>query len=75
MSDTYKWTIGLGSDQLGYHVPISNFRALCVGDEFFGPGTCATLFDDGSIEYPDSVAGTTCKAHHREPEPRRPRSS
>jgi hypothetical protein len=61
MSDAYEWTIGLGSDQLGYHVPISNFRALCVGDEIFGEGTCASIFDEGLIEYPDSVAGTTCK--------------
>jgi hypothetical protein len=62
MTDTYKWTVGLGSDQLGYHVPISNFRALCVADEFLAEGTCQGLFDDGLLEFPDSVAGTTCKA-------------
>lgn|GEM_PF-1061188 len=61
MSDTYEWTIGLGSDQLGYHVPISNFRALCVGDELIGEGVCQELYESGSIEYPDAVAGTTCK--------------
>ena len=72
MSDTYKWTIGLGSDQLGYHVPIANFRALCVGDEVSGPGTCATLFANGSIEYPDSVAGTTCKELTENPVPGTP---
>jgi hypothetical protein len=61
MSDTYKWTVGLGSDQLGYHVPIVNFRALCVADELLGDGTCQGMFDDGLIEFPDSVAGETCK--------------
>jgi hypothetical protein len=61
MSDPYKWTIGLGSDQLGYHVPISNFRALCVADELGTPGVCDELYQTGKIEYPDSVAGETCK--------------
>jgi hypothetical protein len=61
MSDPHKWTIGLGSDQLGYHVPIANFRVLCVADEVSGPGACAALYAAGSIEYPDSLAGTTCK--------------
>jgi hypothetical protein len=61
MADTYKWTIGLGSDQLGYFVPLSNYRIYCVGDLFGGPGVCAALHGLGFIEYPDSVAGTTCK--------------
>jgi hypothetical protein len=62
MSDAYRWTIGLGSDELGYFIPISNFRVLCVADLFFGPGACADLHAAGAIEFPDSVAGATCKA-------------
>jgi hypothetical protein len=62
MSDAYRWTIGLGSDELGYFIPISNFRVLCVADAFIGPGACAALHDAGAIEFPDSVAGATCKA-------------
>jgi hypothetical protein len=61
MADTYEWTVGLGSDQLGYHVPLSNFRALCVADEFLGAGSCQGLFEEGTIEFPDAVAGETCK--------------
>ena len=72
MSDTYKWTIGLGSDQLGYHVPIANFRVLCAADEFLGDGTCQSLFEEGSIEYPDSIAGTTCKDVIENPDPGNP---
>jgi hypothetical protein len=67
MSDNYKWTIGLGSDQLGYFVPLSNFRVYCVGDMFAGPGTCAALHAAGVIEYPDSLAGATCKAITEDP--------
>jgi len=61
MNDTYKWTIGLGSDQLGYHVLLPNFRVSCVADEFFGDGMCQELYDAGDIDYPDGVAGGTCK--------------
>lgn len=62
MGDTYRWTIGLGSDQLGYVIPISNFRVRCVADLLVGPGACAALHAAGAIEFPDAVAGTTCKA-------------
>jgi hypothetical protein len=61
MHDTYEWTIGLGSDQLGYVIPISNFRVFCVVDEFAGPGACELLHALGVIEFPDSIAGSTCK--------------
>lgn len=61
MDDVYKWTIGLGSDQLGYFVPLSNFRVLCVLDELVGPGACADLYDAGELEFPDSVSAATCK--------------
>jgi len=67
MHDRYEWTIGLGSDELGYIIPISNFRVLCVADAFAGPGTCALMHSLGFIEYPDSVAGTTCKAIAEDP--------
>ena len=60
MADSYKWTIGLGSDQLGYFIPLSNFRVYCVGD-IFAPGTCAVLYGLGAIEFPDAIAGATCK--------------
>jgi hypothetical protein len=67
MSDSYEWTIGLGSDQIGYFVPLSNYRVLCVADVFAGPGTCAALHAAGFIEFPDAVAGATCKRITEDP--------
>jgi len=68
MHDRYKFTIGLGNDELGYIFPISNWRVKCVGDEVAGPGTCQALYEAGVIEFPDAVAGTTCKAITEHPE-------
>ncbi len=68
MHDRYRFTIGLGNDELGYIVPISNWRVRCVADEVFGPGACQALHDAGVIEFPDSVAGETCKAITDDPE-------
>jgi len=67
MSDRYEWMIGLGSDQMGYFVPISNYRVLCVADALVGPGTCAALHAGGLIEFPDAVAGETCKRVTEDP--------
>jgi hypothetical protein len=68
MHDRYEFTIGLGNDELGYIFPISNWRVKCVADEFAGPGACQALHDAGVIEFPDAVAGTTCKAITEHPE-------
>jgi hypothetical protein len=67
MSDKYEWTVGLGSDQLGYFVPNSNYRVYCVGDAFAGPGTCAALHAAGLIEFSDAVSGATCKRVTEDP--------
>ena len=68
MDDEYRWIVGLGNDELGYAVPLSDYRVLCVADELTGePGTCAGLHAAGIIEYPDAVAGSTCKAVTEDP--------
>lgn len=67
MHDRYEFTIGLGNDELGYVFPISNWRVRCVADDIAGPGTCAALHAAGIIEFPDAVAGTTCKAITEDP--------
>jgi hypothetical protein len=61
MGDRYEWTVGLGSDQIGYFVALSNYRVSCVADAFAGAGTCAALHAGGLIEFKDAVAGATCK--------------
>ena len=68
MADRHKWTVGLGSDQLGYFIPLSNFRVYCVADAFVGAGTCAALHAAGLIEFPDAVAGATCKRITEDPD-------
>lgn len=67
MADEYRWIVGLGNDELGYVVPLSDYRVKCVADELAGPGTCAALHAAGVIEFPDAVAGATCKAITEDP--------
>src|SRR5215204_1888042 len=68
MHDRYRFTISLGNDELGYVFPISNWRIKCVADEIGGPGACQALHDAGVIEFPDAVAGETCKAITEDPQ-------
>ena len=63
MTDEYRWIIGLGNDELGYVVPLSDYRVRCVA----GRSTCAALYANHLIEFPDSVAGATCKAVTEDP--------
>ena len=72
MSDTYKWTIGLGSDQLGYHVPIANFRALCVGDEVSRPRDLRDPLRQREHRVPGFGGRHHLQGAHREPGPRHP---
>jgi hypothetical protein len=67
MADRYEWMIGLGSDQIGYFVALSNYRVLCVADRLGAPGTCGALHAAGFIEYPDAIAGATCKRVTEDP--------
>jgi hypothetical protein len=67
MHDRYEWTIGLGNDELGYAIPLSNWRVRCVADDLAGPGTCQALHDAGLIEHADALAGATCKAITEDP--------
>jgi hypothetical protein len=59
---TWTWAVGLGNDELGYILPLSTYRVLCVADTLVGPGACARLHAAGVIDYPDAVAGARCKA-------------
>ena len=67
MPDKYRWIVGLGNDEMGYVVPLVDYRVKCVADDLAGPGTCAALHAAGIIEFPDAVAGATCKAVTEDP--------
>ena len=66
MHDRYEWTIGLGSDQLGYIMPISNFRVQCVADEFM-PGACAQPLRRRRHRVPRRGRGHDVQGDHRGP--------
>lgn len=53
--------IGLGNDELGYWVPLSDARVLCVADRLAEVGSCAALHASGLIEWPSAVSGTHCR--------------
>lgn len=67
MPGRWRWAVGLGNDELGYILPIDDFRVLCVADQA-SPGACARLHAAGMIDFPDAVSGTRCKALADEPE-------
>jgi hypothetical protein len=50
MPERYRWTIGLGNDELGYIVPIADWRIRCIAG-----AACAQLHAGGFIAYPDSL--------------------
>lgn len=63
MPDEHRWTIGLGNDELGYAMPLSDWRILCVA----GKEACAQLHQAGLIAHPDSLSGEQCKATVEDP--------
>jgi len=52
-NSTSCWIIGLGMDELGYMVPMSDFRVRCM----FSEAECKKL----PLTYPDSMSGKECK--------------
>ncbi len=64
---TWTWAVGLGNDELGYILPIANYRVLCVADKIAAPGSCAKLHAAGLIDFPDAIAGARCKSLVEDP--------
>lgn len=55
------FTVGLGEDELGYWVPVNEYRLKCLGLVFRDGQKCADLNARGIIPHPDSIDGATCK--------------
>lgn len=58
------FTVGLGTDQLGYHVPLSDYRIFCADDVLaaLGAPSCADMHAAGAIEGENWISGGRCKA-------------
>ena len=55
------FTVGLGTEELGYWVPVSEYRLKCLEIALPAGSTCADLYARGVIENADSAGGLTCK--------------
>lgn len=54
-------TVGLGTDQIGYYVPVDEYRLSCLDLVLPGGAKCADLAARGVIEDPQWIGGRTCK--------------
>lgn len=55
------FTVGLGEDELGYWVPVNEYRLKCLGLVFRDGQKCDDLNARGIIPHADSIDGATCK--------------
>ena len=51
------WLLGLTNDEIGYMMPISDFRIKCTATEV----ECNEMYLQGAITYPQSCSGELCK--------------
>ena len=61
------FTVGLGTDELGYWVPVDEYRLKCVDLALPAGATCADLAERDVIESPDYIGGRTCVDITRDP--------
>lgn len=63
VDESITFTIGLGTDEVGYFVPVSDYRLQCHSLSLSAlPGTsCEDLADRGVIESPTWIGGITCQ--------------
>ena len=61
-------TVGLGGDQVGYYVPVDEYRLRCLDLVLPQGASCDDLAARGVIEAPDWIGGRTCKTITDDPE-------
>ncbi len=54
------FTVGLGTDELGYYVPVGDYRLTCTDLALPDGATCADLAARDVIPAPEYIDGTTC---------------
>ena len=60
LDERFSFTVGLGTDELGYWVPVEEYRLTCLDLVLPDGATCADLAARGVIEDPGWVGGPTC---------------
>lgn len=55
------FTVGLGGDELGYFVPITDVRLACLDLVLPVGPTCAEMFAQGILVTPDALPGELCR--------------
>ncbi|CAN5360547.1 hypothetical protein BH23ACT3_BH23ACT3_10780 [soil metagenome] len=60
VDESVTFTVGLGIDQLGYWVPIADYRLRCLDITLSDGASCESLADRGVIESPEWISGRTC---------------
>jgi hypothetical protein len=55
-------TVGLGTDQVGYYVPVDDYRLSCMDLVLPTGASCADLAAREVIESPEWIGGRTCKS-------------
>jgi len=61
-------TVGLGGDQVGYYVPVDEYRLSCLDLVLPGGASCSDLAARGVIEDPLWIGGRICKTITDDPE-------
>ena len=51
------WIFGLTQDEIGYILPISDWKILCTASK----ENCTLMFESGALAYPDAASGNQCK--------------
>mgnify|MGYP001294079932 CR=1 FL=1 len=54
-------TVGLGGDQIGYFVPLADYRLRCLDLVLPGGNTCADLAQRQVIDDPEWISGVACQ--------------
>lgn len=76
MQGQFKWVLGLTQDELGYMVPLSDWRIACMADESDlggAAGTCAALYAAQIIDHRAydgqsyAISGKRCQAIFADP--------
>ena len=70
VDESITFTVGLGTDELGYFVPVSDYRLQChaLSLSMLAGASCQGLAERGVIPSPDYIDGMTCQKAADDPD-------